>query len=570
MPAPDRSLGWWIFWNCATWGAIFKAIHDLVSDSALWGPSLLLPSFALVCAEQVRRTPLRSRAIRVGSWAITLVGFAIYFFLLRGSVKSLEYHAADMFLAVTMVLPVLVLLAIWIQPRGLTLPFSWRRDVGLAVVWLIGLGLVFGLGYWVVLDRMAVSWHEKAIAKWTEIGRPMAEFEKSTTRVEENESFRILQREIQTLGIESLYKSPDPNPHDSAFEFPAEVLTVLNAGAVTAGDRIEPIEGGTPWLDAHAEQLHGIYRGILARESAVWGWAWGVEGAESGELARFPSAPALRKLAHLFGADAYRRIQLGDHAGAADAIGAGLKMSQSLREQPWFVSLMLRMAVEDTFLVAQTHLPPDSQPHPHFAADNETLRELLRRAIQCEIFWSLRYGMNIKVTWHEEDWIWKNFPQTRLMPIWMARRVGGPAVRLDIARTAYSQAECVALSMRPETVSAPTPSYVPRLGPDLSRMYLRIHASLIRREQAEVLRSTRGRILAQQSIDASPSVVVPGANWEITHDPVAHSVSLKLVPIPTWMREVTGPDYFILPLDGSKSWQLDPARSSGFSRALPF
>ena len=50
------------------------------------------------------------------------------------------------------------------------------------------------------------------------------------------------------------------------------------------------------------------------------------------------------------------------------------------------------------------------------------------------------------------------------------------------------------------------------------------------------------------------------SGWHVSGDAIANSVSLKLTPIPSWTnnRDALDENFFLLPLDGSKSWKFRP------------
>jgi hypothetical protein len=63
--------------------------------------------------------------------------------------------------------------------------------------------------------------------------------------------------------------------------------------------------------------------------------------------------------------------------------------------------------------------------------------------------------------------------------------------------------------------------------------------------------------------------VIAGAKWRIIGDAASNSVSLILTPIPIWTTDgdIIGKDFFLLPLDGSKSWEFrSPSYTSDVTR----
>lgn len=98
-----------------------------------------------------------------------------------------------------------------------------------------------------------------------------------------------------------------------------------------------------------------------------------------------------------------------------------------------------------------------------------------------------------------------------------------------------------------------TPNYV--------RAYSRVNLTLLLREQAEMIRFARARIQEGTASAEHASVVIPGAKWVMTGDPATNSATLKLSPIPEWAKSKSYVDesFFLLPLDGSRSWKFATA-----------
>jgi len=96
---------------------------------------------------------------------------------------------------------------------------------------------------------------------------------------------------------------------------------------------------------------------------------------------------------------------------------------------------------------------------------------------------------------------------------------------------------------------------------NISRVTKRIHAMLLLREQVSLVRTARERLAAGQPIESRSSAVLPRATWEVTADATQKAVSIRLINGPKWVYEgdVAGPDFWVLPLDGSVPWQFRTA-----------
>jgi hypothetical protein len=114
-----------------------------------------------------------------------------------------------------------------------------------------------------------------------------------------------------------------------------------------------------------------------------------------------------------------------------------------------------------------------------------------------------------------------------------------------------------------EAVSEAHPSV---MNANTVRCAMRIDATLLLREQTELLRDARARLAAGLAVESRDSVVIPGLRWELIADAEKHTVAMRLIGAPEWIRknEVTRPDFWVLPLDGSVAWQFRlPVRTAG-------
>jgi len=70
--------------------------------------------------------------------------------------------------------------------------------------------------------------------------------------------------------------------------------------------------------------------------------------------------------------------------------------------------------------------------------------------------------------------------------------------------------------------------------PNWTRSWVRLNATLLLREQAEMIRFARTQVQSGKAgkLGELESVVIPGAKWQITGDTIANSASLELAPIP--------------------------------------
>ena len=105
--------------------------------------------------------------------------------------------------------------------------------------------------------------------------------------------------------------------------------------------------------------------------------------------------------------------------------------------------------------------------------------------------------------------------------------------------------------------------------PNFLRGWLRLNFALLIREQAVMIRHARAQMQGGKTgnLGNQPSLVCSGSKWEINGDAATNTITLKLTPRPSWTNPgtVTDDHFFMLPLDGSKPWQLrqpQPATAS--------
>ena len=163
-----------------------------------------------------------------------------------------------------------------------------------------------------------------------------------------------------------------------------------------------------------------------------------------------------------------------------------------------------------------------------------------------------------------------------LLPRWAARIVDGKWGRREFATSALNGAEHAAIQKSPATLALPdigaslheaiSEAHPTIMEPNNARAIMRIHATLLLREQTELIRDARARLTAGRPVESRDSVVLPGLRWELTANAEKGTVATRLAGAPEWIvkNEVTGTEFWVLPLDGSASWQFHlPARTAG-------
>jgi hypothetical protein len=545
-------------------GAIFVLLGD--RDVAVATTAALAPAAIWFASwRTLRAAEGRARALRAGWWTVTLAGGVLATLLFLAHWEKMPPDISQALL-VGFVAQALVVWLVWRRARhsGGVPVRSWLSDAAVALGCLAMLGIAGG---W-ALDRHTARLEARALTLWAAIGRPMPEFERQFHAVEENPALAALLGDLQPLGIASLYKATEQFPGRDTLELPQDVLSLFASGGIAAADRMELPPDALPFLDAHADQLALLYQHILQREPAVWA----LDPAD-GPTVRVPNFLATRKCSQLFCADALRRFSRGDVAGARSAVEAGLRMSESLREQPLIVSVMIRTAVEALFAQAQVRLPAEEDAWEHLAADTASLREALQRSIQGDTILLARCAHRD----YQPDLLSSGSLSRAILgialPRWAERLAWRPLMRLEASRTSWINAEALRRMTRIETLHTDDlgaaamerfydDQHVSISAVNFTRAWTRLNGTLLLHEQTALIRSARAKLQSgvPGELAELPSNVIPGAQWKITLDRAAQTVTLRLENAPRWAMhsDVLGPEFYLLPLDGSRAWKLEP------------
>jgi hypothetical protein len=143
--------------------------------------------------------------------------------------------------------------------------------------------------------------------------------------------------------------------------------------------------------------------------------------------------------------------------------------------------------------------------------------------------------------------------------------------RHEFANAALNGAEHVAILQSPgwqkapdlgarrhEAVSEANPSFVEM---NTIRALERLYATLLLREQVELIRDARARLAMGKPLEARRSIVLPRLWWELRGDPERATVSTRLQNAPEWVvsKQATGDRFWALPIDGSVPWRFHRA-----------
>lgn len=414
---------------------------------------------------------------------------------------------------------------------------------------------------------------QKAEQRWAAIGRPMAEFEKRLDPVAENDSLRALTQDLKPFGIKSLYKAREPEQNPNSINVPKQVTDVIDPSKSPRADEVDVAGRDLSYLDQHASDLDRLYQGLLQREPPVWSFV-----PQDGMTLRVPSYLAAHYMSQLMWVDALRKLDRGNQKEAADAVAAGLKMTSNIGKQPILLSQMIRVAIDGLYAQLIARLPEDPEALKNFSSEVQAKREMWRASVQTEVWAIMRVVDYANSKPEEFNTFYANSSPLQKVRISLAQSVlkadcnllvmaGADQIRVteevgDFAASDLGVEKMNEIYSRYAPVLTACHSFSDMFRPNWSRSWVRLNATLLLREQAEMIRFARAQMQSGKSgkLAELESVVIPGAKWQVSSDANTDSVSLKLTPTPAWTLnpEVIGENFFLLPLDGSKSWKVRP------------
>jgi hypothetical protein len=554
---------------------------DMHQLAAVCGLFVLPPLAVWLTAKAAASLPERW-VLRAPFWAVTLGGWLAAVLLAQGRAESSQ---ADLHQSVVLACGLTALTAGWLAVKARAFP-TWRglREVaaGVAVLTLAG-----GLFAWSYEERTRALF-VRAEARWSEIGRPMAEFEKTLAPTHENAGSEITRQVLREQVGTRFYKegtaAADREPvaelthtKDGLIQRACDIVSAklppsdaLDLTTIPdSRSRVRAVRNnrqtGAPNDDPAPPPLEEAFTRILAAEPPMW-----ASDPHDGYTISVPNFLGVRKFSQLTAAEAMRRFADGDEAGAARALTAGLRVSQSLRENPTLVSLMIHIAVDALLAPRQVRLPATADGLAAVARDVPVLRAEFLRRLQLEAWWCLHGADQMG---GEEAFNFGTSP----LPKWARRFTNQPRARRECALGALVGAEHIAITQSPATLALPDfgadlHDAIDRrqptiLFPNFNRAAMRIHATLLLREQTELIRDARARLAAGRPVESRDSAVLPGVRWELTADAQKNTVATRLAGAPDWIvkGDITGNDgFWLLPLDGSVAWQFyTPARTAG-------
>ena len=566
MKSPLRSL---VLWTLAVWLPLVAAGYAVTRHLEREAESLIIIILigalvlAAVCAPRAL-IALRERhwAVRGLWWFITALALSFISAFFADQLEMWTYGSNRNLLMLAWLLPALGLLFVWVHARRAKIRlagFMWLLDVSATFV----LTALLAWACWFAFDLHVARLEREADGRWTQIGRPPDQFFATAAQPQtQNASLVGLERDVASLGFQTVYKS------DCFLSpvIPAEITDIIST-KFPAGDIINLDTTSTAYLEKHAEILADIYKGVLSREPPRW-----LFDPQEGPALRVPNYLLLRQFAQIATADALRRMSLGDHAGAVNAIAAVQRINEGVKGNPILISQMIHVAVEALTARARCRLPAEPGGWEKLPAKAARLRDGVRCAMQIEGCVLSDFARHASLELLKPDGILTTGQRPWLMPGILKRQAARQWLRHESAISSAGDAEFVRLSLQvghfdsPDLGEADIVATEKRFDSstnvNFSRSWQRTNVTLVLDEQIELIRQARAWLDTDSSgVPAElASPAIPGARWRIALDRERRTLTLTMLNSPAWVTQskVLGDGFYLLPLDGSASWQFAP------------
>ena len=446
---------------------------------------------------------------------------------------------------------------------------NWRIAGQIALAFTF-LALAGALSIW-TYEAQTRNTVAKAKAHWAQIGLPLENLPESFPAPHENSGSEILRQVLRERVNSRFYKQGTAAAEREPVIQPSEEIARRVEAATkfpftgqSLSDHLVLHAATEAPFEPLAADLDADYRRILAAEVPTW-----ASDLHDGYAISVPSFLGVRHFAQLTAAHAACRVAMGDQEGAKRALDASLRIRDGLLENPTLVSLMIGVAIDGLTSYQQVRLPAQEGDLAAIAVETTRLRTELLRRLQVE-GWAC-----IKSANHPSDFLLESEAAIRILPRWASSRVGPIWFRRQCAIGSLSGAAHAAIVQAPSTLELP--DLGARQHAEISaenssvmefnavRAMMRIHATLLLREQIELIRDARTRFADGRPTETYNSVVLPGVRWELEANREKGTVATHLQGAPDWIRknEVTSNEFWVLPLDGSAAWQFPrPALSA--------
>ncbi len=396
----------------------------------------------------------------------------------------------------------------------------------------------------------------EAEQRWAAMGLPLAEFTKTHPVGHENAGSEVARQVLRDVVGGGYYKERK-NP---AAGCSSEAQEIVNKVEIVSGKYSDAIELSVPALEAITPlipTLETAYDRILAAEPP----GWNSNPDDLYQLA-VPNFLSIRVFSQLVSADAKRRLSVGDVQGAERAVAASLRLGKSVRENPTLVAFMISIAVDALFVSSQARLPAAEGGIESVAHDVPILHARLLEMFRMESWGAWRMC---------DEWASGRRPfdaTVDFLPKWAGRMASRFVACRNLAIAVRNGAEHQAIHRSEATLRLPDfgnslheaieTKNPTTMSPNFTRAAMRLYATLLLREQTELIRDARARLASGRAVESPDSVVLPGLRWEITTNTEKDAVYLRLAGAPEWILkgEVAPSEFWCLPIDGSVPWQF--------------
>jgi hypothetical protein len=556
----------------ALWGALAAAGWSLMhSDPTrlagiIWGIACLLCLPLAVGLSWVSVAALpESRSWRWAFWSVTAGGWAAVALLVVGHLDG-DTHPDDRQVVVAACLAAAAV-ATWLTVRTKRLLLlQGLRDAlaGSAIV-----ALLSGAIYW-RYEAKTASLAANAEARWAEIGLPMGEFEKTLAPIPESPGSKVARQAFREILSQRFYKPGTGGailesvvaPSKEASSLVSLACKVISA-KLPPSDEVDLSQLPVEPLETHASSLEENYLRILDTEAPVWAC-----NPLAGPRIDVPNFVGVRMFSQLASAESLRRLAAGDEEGAKLPLEACEKLGTHLESNPTLVALMIHVAVDALLTSQQARLSGTDDDFQAIGRDAARWRDALVRSLQWDAWVMLYRSDDVTHEYADNEGLGTDEGILRNLPAWARPFVGEIYIHRQCALGALHNAEHAAVCRSPRTrtlsdlgamlhdrISSQDPTICEV---NVTRLTRRIHATLLLREQVNLIRTARERLDLGEPVESRDSAVLPRARWEVTPDADRRTVSIRLTNAPRWVYkgDVVGSEFWVLPLDGSVPWQF--------------
>jgi hypothetical protein len=269
-------------------------------------------------------------------------------------------------------------------------------------------------------------------------------------------------------------------------------------------------------LEAHASSLEENYLRILDSEAPVWAC-----NPLAGPRIDVPNFLGLRMFSQLASAESLRRLAAGDEEGAKLPLEACEKLGTHLESNPTLVALMIHVAVDALLTSREARLSGTDGDFQTIGRDAARWRDALVRSLQWDAWVMLYRPDDVTHEYADNGHFGSDDGILQHLPSWTRPFAGEIYIHRQCVMGALHNAEHAAVCRSPRTrtlsdlgamlherISSKNPTICEI---NVTRVTRRIHATLLLREQVNLIRTARERLALGESVESRDSAVLPRA-----------------------------------------------------------